>query len=60
LPNYAFTSQLPQRLKNSPSIETIRVYVAAKGGQGYQAAYMDYYVTNGFGARIQETALGKI
>jgi len=60
LPNYAFTSQVPPRLKNPSSFKAIRVYMGAKDGQGYQAAYMDYYATNGFGGRIQETATGKI
>ena len=34
--------------------------MGAKDGQGYQAAYMDYYATNGFGGTIQQTAQGKV
>ena len=60
LPNYGFTSQVPSRLKNPSSFKPIRVYLGAKDGQGYQAAYMDYYATNGFGGKIKQTATGKV
>ena len=51
-PNYGFTSQVPPLLKNPSSFKAIRVYMGPKDGQGYQAAYMDYYATNGFGGTI--------
>ena len=59
-PNYGFTSQVPPLLKNPSSFKAIRVYMGPKDGQGYQAAYMDYYATNGFGGTIQQTAQGKV
>ena len=59
-PNYGFTSQIPQLLKNPSSFKAIRVYMGAKDDQGYQAAFMDYYASNGFGGTIQQTAQGKV
>lgn len=59
-PNYEFALQVPQRLKNPSSFKPIRVYMGANDGQGYQDTFMDYYATNGFGAKIQQTATGKV
>lgn len=59
-PNYEFSLQVPQRLKDPSSFKPIRVYMGANDGQGHQDTFMDYYATNGFGAKIQQTAKGRV